>query len=187
MKKKRKQFGKLVTTKSSVFAKGKKTSPFFSEKFVSNILCPKNKKNFSENFLFKKASVDSFGLQNEKEKEGLYLQSFDLNDKTLLILFKAKLAYCQKQNREHLPLEKKQRFFVLSFSELFFLPSFQNEGSKKQTNEVRSFFSFCQDNNVVVQDNETFFCFTIVQNQQAFGNYCLWLKQKKTLFSCLRS
>jgi hypothetical protein len=68
--------------------------------------------------------------------------------------------------------KKKQRFFVLFFSE------FQNEGSKKQTNEVRSFFSFCQDNNVVVQDTETFFCSTIVQNQQAFSN-CLWLKKKK--------
>ena len=74
--------------------------------------------------------------------------------------------------------KKKQRFFVLSFSE------FQNEESKKQTNEVRSFFSFCQDNKVVVQDNETFFCFTIVQNQQAFGN-CLWFKKKATFFSCL--
>ena len=74
--------------------------------------------------------------------------------------------------------KKKQRFFVLSFSE------FQNEESKKQTNEVRSFFSFCQDNKVVVQDNETFFCFTIVQNQQAFGN-CLWLKKKSNPFFLL--
>ena len=172
----------LLHNKIFGFSPWKKNKPLFSKSFVSNILCPKNKKNFSENFLLKKQVLI---LQNEKEKEGLYLQSFDLNDKTLLFLFKAKFAYCQKQNREHLPLEKKTAFFfVLSFSELFFLPSFQNEGSKKQTNEVRSFFSFCQDNNVVVQDNETFFCFTIVQNQQALGN-CLWLKQKKTLFFLL--
>ena len=77
---------------------------------------------------------------------------------------------------------KKQRFQA----ELFFLPTFQNEESKKQTNEVRSFFSFCQDNMTVVQHKETFFCFTIVQNQQAFDN-CLWLKKKAALFSCLRS
>ena len=43
---------------------------------------------------------------------------------------------------------KKQRFQA----ELFFLPTFQNEESKKQTNEV--FFSFCQDNNTVVQDSQ---------------------------------
>ena len=55
------------------------------------------------------------------------------------------------------------------------------EAKNKQTrSEV--FFSVCQGNNTVVQDNETFFCFTIVQNQQAFG-----LKKKATLFSCLRS
>ena len=55
--------------------------------------------------------------------------------------------------------KKKQRtlstFFILPFqAELFFLPTFQNEENKKQTNEVRSFFFFCQDNNAVVQDNE---------------------------------
>ena len=125
-------------------------------------------------------TVDSFGLQKEKEKQGLHLQNFDLNGKTLLILFEAKFACCQKQNRE-LAFGKKQRFFVLSFSELFVLPSFQNEGSKKQTNEVRSFFSFCHDNNVVVRDNETFFCFTIVENQQAFG-----LKKKSSSFFLLK-
>ena len=56
---------------------------------------------------------------------------------------------------------------------------------KAKIKQTRSevFFSFCQDNNTVVQDNETFFCFIIVQNQQAFGN-CLWLKKKAALFSC---
>jgi hypothetical protein len=57
-------------------------------------------------------------------------------------LFEAKFAYCQKQNREHLPLEENKRVFFLSFSELFSLPSNQNEGSKKQTNKVKSFFFF---------------------------------------------
>ena len=132
----------------------------------------KKQKELFWKLLVEKASVNSFGLQKEKEKQNLYLQSFDLNDKTLLILFKANFAYGQNQNRK-----KKQCFFVLCFSE------FQNEGSKKQTNEVRSFFSFYQDKNVVVQDNETFFCFTIVQNQQAFG-----LKNKQPFFlACLRS
>ena len=122
---------------------------------MPNILCPKNKKNFSENFLL------SFGLQKGKEKQSLYLQSFDFNDKTLLILFKAKFAYGQKKkNREHLPLEKKTALFCFAFSGscFFFQLSKMKKAKNKQTrSEV--FFSFCQDNNTVVQDNETFFLF----------------------------
>ena len=81
----------------------------------------------------------------------------------------------KKQNREHLPLKTKQRCFVFVFFRFVF------SSKMKKAKNARSFFSFCQDNNVVVQDNETFFCFTIVQNQQAFGN-CLWLEKKKQLF-----
>ena len=143
---------------------------------MPNKLCPKNKKNFSKNFEL------SFGSQKGKEKQSLYLQSFNFNDKTLLILFKAKFAYGQKKTENTCLWKKKQRFQA----ELFFRPTFQNEQSKKQTNDVRSFFSFCQDNMTVVRHKETFFCFTIVQNQQAFDN-CLWLKKKAALFSCLRS
>jgi hypothetical protein len=54
--------------------------------------------------------------------------------------------------------------------------------NKQKRSEV--FFSFCQDNNVLVQDNETFFCFTIVQNQQAFG-ICFWVKKKNNSFFLL--
>jgi hypothetical protein len=36
-----------------------------------------------------------------------------------------------KTKQRTLAFGKKQRFFVLSFSELFVLPSFQHEGSKK--------------------------------------------------------
>ena len=164
------------TTKSSVFAKGKKTSLFFLKDLCQIYFVQKTKRTFLKTSC-SKSQCWLFSLQKEKEKQDLSLQSFDLNGKTLLILFEAKFACCQKQNREHLPLEKKLRFFVLSFSELFVLPSFQNEGSKKQTNKVRSFFSVCQGNNTVVQDNGTFFCF---QNQQAFG-----LKKKGNSFFLL--
>ena len=143
----------------------------------------KKQKELFWKLLVEKASADSFGLQKEKEKQGLYLQSFDLNDKTLLILFEANFASGQKQNREHLPLEKKQRFFVLSFSELFVLPSFQNEGSKKQTNKVRSFF-FCLSRQQ--------YCCARQWNIFLFHNCpkstSLWFKKKRQLFfSCLRS
>ena len=68
--------------------------------------------------------------------------------------------------------------FCLFQSCLFFQVSKMKEAKNKQTrSEV--FFSVCQGNNTVVQDNGTFFCF---QNQQAFG-----LKKKATLCSCLRS
>ena len=62
------------------------------------------------------------------------------------------------------------RFFVFSFSELFFLPSFQNNEKKNKQPRLEVVF-FCLDNNIVVhvQDNKTFFCFTIVQNKQAFS------------------
>jgi hypothetical protein len=99
-------------------------------------------------------------------------------------LFQAKFAHGQKTKQRTLAFKNKTALFCFCLFQICFF--FQNEESKKQTNEVRSFFSFCQDNNVVVQDNETFFCFTIVQNQQAFGN-CVWLKKKAALFSCLRS
>ena len=140
-KKKRKQFWKTCHNKTFGFCQRKKSKSLFSKRFVSNILCPRNKKNFSENFFFKK-QVLTLLVHKKKKKTGLYLQSFDLNAKTLLILFEANFAHGQKQNREHLPLKKKKRFFVLSFSELFFSSKFQNEGNKKQTNKVRCFFFF---------------------------------------------
>ena len=142
-----------------------------------NILCPKNKKNFSKNFLL------SFGLQKKgkKNKAFIYKASTSMT-KLCSFCLRQSLPMAKKKTENTCLWKKKQRFQA----ELFFLPTFQNEESKKQTNEVRSFFSFCQDNMTVVQHKETFFCFTIVQNQQAFDN-CLWLKKKAALFSCLRS
>ena len=93
-------------------------------------------------------------------------------------LFKAKFARGQKTKQRTFAIKNKTSLFCFCLFQICFF--FQNEDSKKQTNEV-SFFSFCQDNNTVVQDNETFFCFTIVQNQRPFGNY-LWLKKKTVFF-----
>ena len=114
-KKKRNNFGKLVTQQTFRFLPRKKNKLLFSKRFVSNILCPKNKKNFSENFLLKKQVLTRLVYKKKKKKKNLCLQSFDLNDKTLLILFKANLAYSQKQNREHLLLEKETALFCVVF------------------------------------------------------------------------
>ena len=140
------------------FSPRKKNKPLFSKSFVSNILCPKNKKNFSENFLLKKQVLTRVVYKSEKEKEGLYLQSFDLNDKTLLILFKAKFAYCQKQNREHLPLEKKKAFFLFCIFQscFFFQVSKMKEAKNKQTrSEV--FFLFVKTTMLLCRTMKHFF------------------------------
>ena len=170
----------LLHNKIFGFCQRKKNKLLFSKRFVSNILCPKNKKNFSENFLLKKQVLTRLVYKKKKKNKTFIYKASTQMTKLCSFCLRQTLPMGKNKTENTCLWKKKQRFFVLSFSE------FQNEGSKKQTNEVRSFFSFCQDNNVVVQDNETFFCFTIVQNQQAFGN-CLWLKKKATLFSCLRS
>ena len=119
MKKKRNNFGKLVTQQTFRFLpRKKKTSPFFLKDLCQIYFVQKTKRTFSENFLL------SFGLQKGKEKQSLYLQSFDFNDKTLLILFKEKFAYAKKKKREHLPLEKKTVLFVLPFQALVFSSNF---------------------------------------------------------------
>jgi hypothetical protein len=108
---------------------------------VPNTLCPKNKKNFSKNFLL------SFALQKKgkKNKAFIYKASTSMT-KLCSFCLRQSLPMAKKKQRTLAFRKKKQRFFVLPFqAELFFLPTFQNEESKKQTNEVRSFFSFCQD------------------------------------------
>jgi len=114
----------------------KKNNPFFVKYFVQ-----KTKRTLLKTSCSKKKHC-FFWFTKRKRKTRLWCRTFWLICKILLILFKAKFAYCQKQNREHVPLEEKQARFFLFFSELFSLPSNQNEGSKKQTNKVKSFFFF---------------------------------------------
>ena len=118
--KKKKQFWKTCyTTNFSIFAKEKKTSPFSLKDLCKIYFVQKTKRTFL------KTSCCRLVYKKEKEKQSLYLQSFNFNDKTLLVLFKAKFAYGQKKNREHLSLEKKQRFFVKCFqAQLFFSSNF---------------------------------------------------------------
>ena len=113
------------TTKSSIFAKGKKTNLFFLEDLCQIYFLQKTKRTFLKTSC-SKSSVDSFSLQKEKETQGLYLQNFDLNGKTLLILFEAKFAYDQKQNREHLPLVKNKALFCFVFFRGVFSSKFLN-------------------------------------------------------------
>ena len=139
-----KQFWKTCyTTKFAVFAKGKKTSPFFLKDLCQIYSVQKTKRTFLKTFCFN-AGVNSFGLQKEKENKAFIYKAFDLNDKTLLILFKLKFSHGQKQNREHLPLKKTALFCFCLFRICFF---FQVSKMKKQKTNKRGqklFFSFCQ-------------------------------------------
>ena len=141
-KKKRKQFWKTCHNKTFGFCQRKKSKSLFSKRFVSNILCPRNKKNFSENFFFKK-QVLTLLVHKKKKKTGLYLQGLDLNAKT--------------QNT--CLWKKKSAFLFCLFQSCFFLPSFKMKETKNKQTRSDVFFSFCQDNNVVVQDNKNIFLF----------------------------
>jgi hypothetical protein len=69
--------------------KEQKKQALFSKRFVSNTLF-KKQKNSSENFLLKKKMLLLL-FSKRKRKMRLYVEHFDLNGKTLLICFKAKL------------------------------------------------------------------------------------------------
>ena len=111
----------LLHNKIFGFCQRKKDKPLFSKRFVSNILCPKTKKTFLKTSCLK-IKCWLIWFTKRKRKTGLYLQSFDLNDKTLLILFEANFAFGQKQNREHLPLEKGTALFcfLVTYSNKYF-------------------------------------------------------------------
>ena len=146
VKKKRKQFWKIsYTTKSSVFAKEKKTIPFFLKDLCQIYFVQKTKRTFLKTSC-SKASVDCwlFWFTKRKRKARPSFTKFDLNGKTLLILFEAKFAYDQKQNREQVV------------------------------------FSFCQDNNVVVKDNKTFFVSQLSKINKPLAIAFGW--KKKLLF-----
>jgi len=51
------------------FCQRKKNKLLFSKRFVSNILCPKNKKNFSENFLLKKQVLTRLVYKKKKKNK----------------------------------------------------------------------------------------------------------------------
>ena len=161
--KQEKQFWKACyTTKSLVFSKGKKTSSFFVKDLCQIYFV--QKKKLCWKLLVEKASVDSFGLQKENENKAfIYKASTFTNDKTVLILFKAKFAYGQKTKQRTLAFGKKKKlFFVLSFWELLFL--------------------FVKMTMLLCKTIKHFFCFKIVQNQQL-----PLIEDKPTFFSCLRS
>jgi len=166
VKKKRKQFS---------LSKEKKTSPFFWKICVKYFL-QKTKRTLLKTSCSKKKCC-FFWFTKKKRKTRLWCRTFWLNCKTLLILFEAKFAYCQKQNREHLPLEENKRVFFCLFQSCFLFQVTKMKEAKNKQTKSKVFFSFCQDNNLVVQDNKTFFCFTIVQKKQAFV-----LKKKQIFF-----
>ena len=78
-KKREKQFWKTCyTAKSLVFAKGKKTSSFFIKDLCQIYFVQKTKRTFLKTSCWK-SKCWLVWFTREKEKQGLYLQSFDLN------------------------------------------------------------------------------------------------------------
>ena len=183
VKKKRKQLGQLLTQQNLRFLpKEKKQASFFKKICVKYTLSKKQKELFWK-LLVEKASVDSFGLQNEKEKEGLYLQSFDLNDKTLLILFKAKFAYGQKQNREHLPLEKKTALFCFVFFRVVCsskFPKWRKQKTNKQSQKF--FFLFVKATILLCKTMEHFFVSQLSKINKPLAIAFGWKKKKQPFF-----
>ena len=96
----------------------KKNKPFFL-KICVKYFVQKTKRTLLKTSCSKKKCC-FFWFTKRKRKTRLWCRTFWLICKILLILFKAKFAYCQKQNREHLPLEEKQaRFFFVFFRVVF--------------------------------------------------------------------
>jgi len=149
----------LLHNKLFDFCQGKKTSPFSLKDLCQIYFVQKTKRTFL------KTSCCRLAYKKEKKNKAFIYKASTSMTKLCSFCLRQSLPMAKKKTENTCLWKKKQRFCVLRFeAELFFLPTFQNEEIKKQTNEVTSFFSFCQDNNTFVQDNETFFCFTIVQN-----------------------
>ena len=93
----------------------KKNKPFFL-KGLCQILCSKNKKNPSENFLFKKKVLPLLFYEKKKKNEALC--------RTLWLKWQnsahLKIANCQKQNRDQLLLEQKQARLCFVFFRVVF-------------------------------------------------------------------
>ena len=124
----------LLHNKIFGFCQRKKNKLLFSKRFVPNILCPKNKKNFSENFLLQKQVLTRLVYKRKRKTKPFF---------TKLRLKWQSSAHFVSDKVCPWPKNKTALFCFCLFQICFF---FQNEESKKQTNEVRSFFSFCQDN-----------------------------------------
>ena len=97
-------------------------------------------------------------------------------------------SFCLRQS---LPVAKTENTCLLKKNSAFLFCLFQScllfqvckmkETKNKQTRSEVFFFFLSTQQCCCARLNKTFFCFTIVQNQQAFGN-CLWLKKKRPFF-----
>ena len=177
----------LLHNKIFSFCQRKKNNPFFFLKICVKYTLSKKQKVLFWKLLVQKASVNSFScLQKEKEKQSLYLQSFDLNDKNSAHFVWGKVLPVAKNKI----LKKRSAFsFCLFQSCLLLQVSKMGEAKNKQTrSEV--FFSICQGNNTVVQDNKTSkpnerWCRILLEKKQHFppppcdpplflGKKCFW-------------
>ena len=185
--KKEKQFWKTCyTTNFSVFAKEKKTSPFFLKDLCQIYFVQKTKRTFL------KTSCCRLVYKKEKKNKAFIYKASTSMTKLCSFCLRQSLPMAKKkkktENLKTLAFGKKNSAFLFCLfrqSCFFFQLSKMKKAKNKQTrSEV--FFLFVKTTILLCKTMKHFFCFTIVQNQQAFGN-CLWLKKKAALFSCLRS
>ena len=148
----------LLHNKIFGFCQRKKNKLLFSKRFVPNILCPKNKKNFSENFLLQKQVLTRLVYKEKKKNKAfLYKASTFKNDKALLILFKAKFAHGQKTKQRTLAFKNKtkQQCFVFVFFRFVFSSKMKKAKNKQTRSEV--FFLFVKTTMLLCKTMKHFF------------------------------
>ena len=101
-KKEKKIWKTCYTTNFSVFAKEKKTSPFFLKDLCQIYFVQKTKR------IFLKTSCCRLAHKKEKKNKAFIYKASTSMTKLLLILFKAKFAYGQKKKTRNTCLWKKK-------------------------------------------------------------------------------
>ena len=114
--KKEKQFWKTCyTKKSSVFCQRKKNKLLFSKRFVSNILCPKNKKNFTENFLLKKQVVTRLVYKKKKKNKTFIYKASTQMTKLCSFCLRQTLPMAKDKTENTCLWKKKTALFCFVF------------------------------------------------------------------------
>ena len=100
---------------------------------MPNILCPKNKKNFSENFLL------SFAHKKEKKNKACIYKASTSVTKLCSFCLRQSLPMGKKKPENTCLWKKKQRFFVLPFQGEF--PKWRKQKTNKRGQKFFFFLS----------------------------------------------
>ena len=106
--------------------------PFFLKVLCQIYFVQKTKRTFL------KTSCCRLAYKKEKKNKAFIYKASTSMTKLCSFCLRQSLPIAKKKTENTCLWKKKQRFQA----ELFFLPTFQNKESKKQTNEFRSFFLF---------------------------------------------